>query len=140
MSWDKCKTIMNKSTWNKIEAELKKCNVGPDLREKESFWKEFKTRSSAIEQEKTIRPPIMPLFNTSAWIKAAAFVAVAAILSVFIVTQRAKEQIFVKNTVKNIEVFASYSAMIILEDDRSDSTIIWLADLDTSNNAQSENL
>ena len=131
---------MNKTTWKAIEAELKKCDVSSKVRDKRAFWQEFKARSSGIKQEVPISSPSPLLFRTSTWIKLAACIALAGLISFVTVTQQTKETIFVKNKIKKIEVFASYSAMIILDGDNDDGTIIWLTDLDTAGGTQSENL
>ena len=111
----------------------------PLVQDKEIFWKEFKKKSVEIEREipQSSRPIF--LFKANTWIKAAACLAVCALISYWILAPTAGKPL-VKNKIKKIEVFASYSAMIILDDEKGEGTIVWLADLRTNGNPPMENL
>ena len=130
---------MGISKWNRIETELKNYEDIPLIQDKKIFWKEFEKKSAGIEREipQNARPIL--LFKANTWIKAAACLAFCALISFWILVPAMKKPL-VKNKIKSIEVFASYSAMIILDDEKGDSTIVWLADLSTNDNVPLETL
>ena len=122
---------MEKLRWSKIESELKKSTPITSMRDKESFWQEFNSRVVDIDQEVSREPPPKILRMTSLLMKVAACVAIASSVLFFSIPKD-REIAVVQNKIKNLEVFTSYSAMIILNDDQSEGTIVWITDL-TSN-------
>ena len=53
---------------------------------------------------------------------------------------KSEDLLITRNKVKSIEVYASYSAMIIMEDSESEGTIIWLAELDVGEDEKEDRL
>ncbi len=135
---------MSKHTWKDIESELKRTDAKPAMREPEAFWREFKARADRAEIQITeSRDPIL----FAGWLKAVAGIAVLAGV-VFMHLRDANESLtqsqeIVLNSdtrsatseggeskIKSLEIFTCYEATLILKDEESGSSILWIANLD----------
>ena len=117
---------MDRFPWNKIEQELEEYTAVTGTRDEESFWREFKNR--AVDVGQNTSTDVAPGLRLVTWLKVAACIALAS--SILVLTLSKDNDVpVVRNKIKNLEVFASYSAMIILDDDKSEGTIVWLTDL-----------
>ena len=126
---------MTKIHWNQIENELKRDNPSATMRDADGFWQEFKEQAESVPQKQ--QKPLA--FLSSPLLKVAACIAFGIILyssNEFF----SQENVANQNTVKNLEIFASYSATIIMDDHESEGTVIWIADLSGNEDQDSENL
>lgn len=125
---------MKSTRWKDIEAALRKNKPMKPSADAQSFWSDFRSRAGFRRQEKAVSP-VLPIFIPR-WALAGACAAIL-LLVVGVQTFRAPAP-QEASRIDSLEVFASHSAVFIMEDEDSHSMIIWIADMDAdSGNGES---
>jgi hypothetical protein len=111
--------------WKQIRGVLAEQQVAGAMRSPDAFWSDFRARARLMRQEQpgsVLRWQSLPLRLAYA----AALVAVlAAGLALMI------PRVNAVNRIKALEVVASHSGVIIINDDTHRGTILWITDLKT---------
>ena len=115
---------MKKHTkWNTVKEVLTTRDGPADGTERETFWSEFQARASLMNQDDAVparpRPPLW------GWVTAAAcMLLVVGGLSYSWIASPAP-----LSSIDSVEVIASHGALLIMEDQESQSTMLWVVDM-----------
>jgi hypothetical protein len=113
-----------KTSWNKIEESLHDKKMQPETRDKESFWSDFRARVRLRSQDSTVsvRAPLI-------WKWSVATACAALVTAVVGFQLMHKPLTEATGPVKSLDVLAEHSAVIMMNDEASDATVIWVADM-----------
>ncbi len=95
------------------------------------FWRSFQARASTLPRTEVVGDVLqMPVWHPWRW-SAAAAAAVLLVVGVWLMPERDIQQRAAVglDPVQSLRISAPYSAVFILNDADSDSTIIWIADM-----------
>ena len=98
------------------------------MRPAEEFWTDFKARARLHVQD---RPDPRP--ESSPFLKWGLATACAAALVMLVVLRGLPGLSGRGSHIKSLEVVASHSAVLIMEDQPTDSTILWIVDMSLEN-------
>jgi hypothetical protein len=120
---------MKKLPWKDIKEELANQRGGPPMRKAGDFWSDFKAR---VRLHPRLQPEPARAFPPVARWALATACATIVVSWLFLagVPGRAAPE---KSRINSVEVVASHSAVLIMEDEPSDSTILWVVDMDIDN-------
>ncbi len=121
---------MSRLKWSEIRAGLRReCSV-PEPGEAKRFWIDFRARARLGPGPEAVgSAPLRPWVWRWRW--ALATVAVVGLL-VFPLTRRvgSEQTREAGSEIEAIEVFVPYSALMIMQDQESGASVVWLADLE----------
>ena len=116
-----------KRKWSEIEKTLENRSVVDRLPDADSFWENFRAHAKLRFQESVDPVPR----RTYAWrwgLASACAVFVVVLAGLHMLPGTADEM---TGTIKSFEINAEYSAIMILDDEDSDSAILWVVNMDT---------
>ena len=116
---------MKPLSWQEVREGLAQQGVTRPARNAGDFWSDFKARARLTVQEDVALNEVrrIPWFRLA--YATAAVVVVAAIGLLLLPTQGLP----VGNRIKSLEVIASHSGVIIMNDNKAGGTILWISDL-----------
>ena len=112
-------------TWNAVKRTLTHADGGQTQREPDAFWSDFRARVRLVNQEeRDTGRHWTPIWS---WATAAAcsLLIVGGLSYSWITTPGSLSRI------DSVEVIASHGALLIMEDEESQSTIVWVVDMQT---------
>lgn len=118
---------MKKITTERIK-ELLTSRPPEPMPDAESFWSDFRARASMVHQEKAVAPA--PVFlSAQGWAVATACAALLAIAvgGFFLFNGETVDRSGGKMT---LDVVAAHSAVLVIEDEPSHGTIVWIVGMD----------
>ena len=118
-----------KVPWNKVRGTIATEQSGPPPTDGNEFWSDFKARASLANQESVADAPLHGSFHWVVAARALAGVVLFAIMiagAVFYVASREEGP----NAVEYVEVIASHGGVLIMNDEESDGTILWVVDME----------
>ena len=121
---------MKRPSTAEIEEQLARRSVGkmPDA---EDFWSDFRARAKLVNQEKPAVPALV-LLSPRGWAMAAACAALLAFaVGGFILFQGGADE---SGNHMTLDVVAAHSAVLIIEDELSQGTIVWVSDMQSEDN------
>ncbi len=126
---------MGKLKWNVIQRALVASDTVPEPPPAEEFWADFKARASLAGRAPALSAARSP---SVAWARFAWTTAAVAVVSALLLVPLLRKPDVVSiaavpvgtSTVEEIEVYVPYSSVMILEDEETGGTIVWLDDLD----------
>jgi len=119
---------MSKRSWKEIEETLRDDRPRAGMRPAEEFWTDFKARARLHVQD---RPG--PRSESPPFLKWGLATACAAALVMLVVLRGLPGLPGRGSHIKSLEVVASHSAVLIMEDQPTDSTILWIVDMSLEN-------
>lgn len=125
---------MKKTPWKDIRRELGNLHPKPGPREASAFWTDFKARARLHPQHEPAR--WSRAWPVPRWAMAA---ACALILVCWVgVHLSTPVQAAELSTINSLEVVASHGGVLIMDDEESQSTILWIVDMDCNGDANEE--
>lgn len=131
---------MNDSKNKNIEEELKTQNIQAEPPEKEAFWEEFRARAKNITQDEPGTPESIPFTGAKLLKIAACFLVIIIGISVFTVYNYPESekkivatQLQPGSTIEDYEIFTPNKGVMILQDEQTSGTILWVMDTDENN-------
>jgi len=115
--------------WQAIEQQLKNKHVRDNARSATDFWSEFRSRASGRSRNETVLGPY-PLLVLR-WPVAACAAILVCLLALRFIPQvggRAKA-----NEIISFEIAESYGAVLIMKDAQTESTILWIDEMEYGN-------
>ena len=111
---------------NKLLDRLKQIQPSQPMRSREEFWSDFNARARLCMQETGQESNVMPLVPR--W----AIAGVTAMLMFAVITMKFAGQAEGGgySTIEHLEVTAPHSAVLVMNDEDSQSTILWVVDMD----------
>jgi hypothetical protein len=125
---------MKKMPWKEVRRELGDLRPGGEPREAAAFWADFKARARLHPQHEPARPAWgwpMPRWALAA---ACALVLVCG-AGVYMGTPVQAAEL---STINSVEIVASHGGVLIMDDEASQSTILWIVDMDCDGDAGEE--
>ncbi|MBN1672753.1 MAG: hypothetical protein JXR37_17045 [Kiritimatiellae bacterium] len=122
---------MKRRSWREIKAGLKSQRLPGRMSEPVSFWADFRARARLRVQETPLPAGAAP--RALRWALAAAGVLILAGWLGFQWLPSASAEHAPLNEIKSLEVLASHSAVLIMNDEPSQSTILWVVDMQSEN-------
>lgn len=118
---------MKKRSDNEIDAALKAQRTDTPIREKEEFWSDFSARASLRTRELPRTPPL-PFPTILRWAATAACVIIAiGWFGVRMIQPGAGGD---PSRIESVEVMATHSAVMIIDDEPTESVILWVVDME----------
>jgi len=118
---------MKKTSWNRIREILGRASTPPPRTEAQAFWADFKMRARMYPQREpaaALPPRRMPVLR---WALAAA-ACVLVVAGFFMARPFERRQVAARgNVINSLEVIATHSAVLIMNDDTEPATIVWVA-------------
>jgi hypothetical protein len=111
--------------WRQIRANLREQPAPVARRDPDAFWSDFRARARLMRQE---QPVVVPLWRSMP-MRVAYAAAVVALLAAGLALMLPGGGAGLPNRIKSLEVVASHSGVIIINDDTQRGTILWIADL-----------
>ena len=117
---------MDRVNWKSIKSELKRNQPKSDYSNTE-FWNEFRKNAVRTPQDTTLG---------SSWIiggrrvRVAVLAFIAVIIGILFIPKSSRNFVPTASKVKKVEVYASYSAMVIMEDKNKNSTMLWVSGIE----------
>ena len=127
------------------DMEVLRALRAPEPRDADAFWADFRERAANIEQD----APPPPLVFPRRFIAAAAVIFVCVTASVMhnkskqttiggkpideVKTEEAE-----RTEIKSVKVLASHSGVLIMTDIATDTTILWIADMESDSAKESQ--
>ncbi len=125
---------MKKIPWKEVRRELGQMRPEREPREADAFWAEFKARARLHPQLESARPSWR--WPVPRWALAA---ACALVLVCWVgVHMSTPVQAAELSTINSVEVVASHGGVVIMGDEASQSTILWIVDMDCDDDADEE--
>lgn len=118
---------MNLWTWDRIRQALRRQGA-PAMRSRESFWAAFAARAGLMEREFQA-PEATARWSPAVWQWSLAAAAVALVLLGWGVWFSATGRLSSATQVLSLDVVATHSGVVIIEDVRARGTIVWITDL-----------
>ncbi len=112
--------------WSDIEKALGEQRVEEGMLDADSFAEDFQARAKLRSQEQSVPTPRV----SYGWRWGLASACAALIVMVAGLRMVVLPGAEMTGTIKSIEVTAAHSAVMILDDENSDSTILWIVDMD----------
>ena len=119
---------MSKRSWKEIEATLQADRPPAGMRPADAFWSDFKARARLCNQDSPA-----PARRSPSLMRWGLATACAAALAVLVVLQGLPGAPAGGSHIKSLEVVASHSAVLIMEDEPTESTILWIVDMSLEN-------
>jgi hypothetical protein len=117
---------MNKTPWNDVKKAIRdQAGSTPPMIPAETFWSDFKARARLRHRETAAAPRRIPIPRL-ALATACAIVAVAVVGTYVMMGPAAPPT----NRIQSLEVKAAHSAVLIMDDETSDGTIVWVVDME----------
>lgn len=117
---------MKKTSWKRIRDILRRTPAPAPRTDTEAFWADFKARARMVPQREPIvatRPLRMPVLRWGLAAAACILVAVGLFMA-----RPGRQQVAVRgNVINSLEVIATHSAVLIMNDDTEPATIVWVA-------------
>ncbi|MFC1453436.1 hypothetical protein ACFLSJ_08855 [Verrucomicrobiota bacterium] len=113
-------------TWKQIRTALRDSRADAAMSDASDFWPEFRARAGLRSRDTVVVP--VHSRAPARWAVAAACVVLVAALTFFTVDLRASAAPL--SSIKSLEVIASHSAVLIMNDEPSDSTILWIVGME----------
>ena len=121
---------MKKHSHNDIEEGLAKQVPDVEMTPSDEFWPDFKARAKMRTQEapdeNRSRPAFLP------WATAAACTVILLVSSIVLLLNVEKTTELKNTSVTSLDVMAPHSAVIIMNDDQGDGTVVWIVDMETN--------
>ena len=114
---------MDRVNWKSIKSELKRNQPNPGYSNTE-FWNEFRKNSVRTPQDTTLG---LSWITGGKRVRVAVFAFVAVIIGILLFPKSSRNFVPTASRVKKVEVYASYTAMVIMEDKNKNSTMLWLS-------------
>lgn len=124
---------MNNMSQKEIEKALSEMKPSDRMAPADSFWSDFRARAGSQDAEVTLSSQrrLMRIPTAPRWALAAACVMIAvAVASIRFLTPAGIE---LASSVGSWEVLAPHSAVVIVNDGPTQSTIMWIVDMTTDN-------
>lgn len=119
---------MHPHDWNSIAEGLKRTDTHVPARERAAFWSEFRALSRKYpRQDPEFRPAFLPVWVPA--VACAAILIVAGLVAAFLRPVPASD----KATIRSLDVVASHGGVVIMSDEPSQSTILWIVDMQVRN-------
>jgi anti-sigma-K factor RskA len=120
-----------KTPWNRIEEALKEVVPTEQLSSDEDFWGDFRARASLVNQEAPSEVG-RPAASRIRWSPALAVAAACAVVAIMVagVTVFYDAAHDGPSVVAYVEVIASHSGVLIMNDDDTEGTILWVVDME----------
>lgn len=115
---------MRSFSWKRIVEQMRADDSASRVPDSETFWTDFKARARMHPQETVERAPV-PRAIGLAVVAACGLVMVAG---VFLHQRPAGGG--EDGVIKSVEVVASHAAVVIMKDEPTHSTILWVVDMD----------
>ncbi len=125
---------MKRISWREIRRELGGLQPEHGPREADAFWAEFKGRARLHPQHEPARPSWGWPFPRWAIAAACALVFVCWV-GVHLNTPVQAAEL---STINSVEVVASHGGVLIMDDEASQSTVLWIVDMDCNGDADEE--
>jgi len=111
--------------WKQIRGTLAEQRVAGALRSPDAFWSDFRARARLMRQEQPGSVPRwQPLPLRMAYAAALVAVVVGGLALMI-------PKVNAANRIKSLEVVASHSGVIIINDEAYRGTILWITDMKT---------
>ena len=113
--------------WADIDKALSEQRIDRRMADSDGFWEDFRAHAKLRSQESAVSAPS----GTYAWrwgLASACAVLVVMVAGLRILPGIGEET---TGTIKSIDVTAAHSAVMILDDENSESTILWIVEMDT---------
>ena len=119
---------MHRMPWSEVKQRLHGAPAGRGSKDREEFWADFKARARCVRQA---QPETLPGLSWRAlslrW--SAGLTAVAAILLAVLLLPHGGT--VAGNRIRSLQVIASHTGVMILNDTSGKGTILWVAGLET---------
>ena len=130
---------MAKLEWSQIQRELKQQASGPESPPADEFWTDFRSRLSAESREDVVSAPFLWFAPKTAWAMAAAFAFMLGLTALLLPTAPSSSSNTVASAavnqqvseVEEIDVFVTYSSVMIMQDEQNGSTLVWVGDMES---------
>ena len=113
-------------SWKTTRAALRHRAVGARMPEAPVFWSDFQARARMVRQAEPIARGIPG--GAPFWIKYAVGLAATGLVVIGLLAWPAHPAV-AANEVKSLDVMASHSGVIIMDDVAAKGTVVWIADL-----------
>lgn len=119
-----------KRQWSEIRADLRKQAVTRSAPAANEFWTDFRARARLRAQDRpATMPPALPLFRRWAIASAGALTVALLLLTGILVSSRGTTGGF--SQMDSLQVDAPYSGVLMMNDEDTQSTTVWILDMDT---------
>lgn len=116
------------SDWQTIEQQLKDKHVREKARSATEFWAEFRSRANLRSTETTALRPYPLVLRWPVAACAAILVCLLALRFIPRIGGRATD-----NEIISFEIAESYGAVLIMKDAQTESTILWIDEMEYGN-------
>lgn len=126
---------MAKLTWNQVREELSRRAASPAPAPADQFWAKFRSRAAREPRAEVVAVPWLWFAPSHAWAAAAAVAVLAGLLWIAGPGGGASSRgagggpRLLVSAVEEIHVFVTYSSVVILQDAKNGSTLVWLGNL-----------
>lgn len=114
---------MSRRAWRNIEEVLRHDSV-PPARDAGAFWEDFRARARLRNRHE---PAPRVALQPARWALASAC-ALILVAAVFVTLKGGAPRDV--GTIRSLDVVASHSAVLIMQDEPSDATILWVVDME----------
>ena len=118
---------MRKISWKETEASLRQESTGKAVRPREDFWADFRARAALRNQDAPV--PAQRPWNPR--LALAATCAIVLIAAGTITFYGGFSPAGGTNRIQSLGVKATHSAVMIMDDKETQSTILWIVDMET---------
>lgn len=116
---------MKKLNTEQIRDLIARRHVGP-VPDAGSFWSDFKARAQLMNQDQQVAEPMF-FFSVKRWMLATACAALLALLGGLFLSRSPGGAS--PESDMTLNVIAGHSAVLMIEDEPSQSTIVWIVDM-----------
>ena len=117
---------MKKLSDNDLDKALRAQDPGATMRDAEDFWSDFKGRARMRAQEAPVGRTPVPVGR---WAMAGACSALVLILAVVYMFGPMQTEA-VAGVIKSVEVVATHSAVLVIDDEADDYAMVWVVDME----------
>ncbi len=121
---------MSKLKWDDTREALEELGVGPPKTSREQFWRLFSSRASGLPRDEQVAPCTDYAFGLRLAAACCCLALVAAIVAFLNLNPAAAPTQASQSGIRSLDVRAANSGVTILHDESSDSTILWIRDME----------
>lgn len=118
---------MTKPGWREIKEGLRHSRPDATMPAPGEFWADFRARASLRHQERVVTSTA--LSSAQMWVLASVCAAVVAAWIGFRAIHGGPDRGL--STIKSFQVLATHSAVMMVEDESTRSTVLWIVDMDS---------
>jgi len=124
---------MGKVKWHDVRDALRRHATAPAPPPAEEFWEAFRAHASLgpPAAERQAERPRALLLPRLAWAAAGAVALAAALVMFTPPATRPPAQEHLVSQVEEVNVFVAYSSVMIMQDEKSGSALVWVAGMGT---------